>query len=81
MNTPTQKRRNSLKWFIFSAAICAISTLACGFDDESSSSESFRCCLNGAFYDCDSSEELATCSLTSDEPIQCSRDSSRDDEC
>ena len=79
MNMPTTRKRNSLTWLIFCAAIGAISTLACGFDDESS--ESYTCCLNGAYYTCADSEELATCSLTGDEPNQCTRDSSRDDEC
>src|SRR5688572_12308858 len=46
----------------------------------SSSSESYTCCLNGSFYECPSSNAVSECSLQ-DGPGECSRASSRDDEC
>lgn len=62
--------------------LVGLSALACGDDTDSSSSSSssISCCLNGSFYECDSSAELNTCSLSSNDN-ECSRTPSRDDEC
>jgi hypothetical protein len=50
-----------------------------GNSGNSSSSSNFSCCLNGAFYECPSSDAVAECPDTGGG--SCSRDSSRDDEC
>lgn len=50
---------------------------ACG---ETTSSSSFDCCLNGAYYECEDSEEFETCNL-SDGASACDRDPSQDSSC
>lgn len=56
-------------------AMLVFAATACGDESTSKSSSSITCCINGAFYDCDSSEDQADCANA------CNRDSSKDDEC
>lgn len=50
-----------------------------GNSGNSSSSSNFSCCLNGAFFECPSSDAVGECAETGGG--SCTRDSSRDDEC
>ncbi len=58
-------------------ALTILSVLACGDDGESSTG---NCCLNGSYYECPSADDAGMCSLD-DGPGNCTRDSSKDDEC
>lgn len=64
------------------AMLTFVSIIACGDDDGGGSSSSFSgsCCLNGSYYTCDSSDDVAECSLDNG-PGNCDRDSSQDDSC
>jgi len=60
------------------ALIVGVCSLACG-DQMTSSSSSFTCCINGAFYECDDSDAVLSCG--EGDTSSCDRDSFRDDEC
>ena len=57
----------------------ALATLpACG--DSSSSSSSFKCCVNGSYYKCNSESDFSHCSKA-DMTAFCPRDTSGDSQC
>lgn len=80
MNTIHALNKTLSKTFILGAMglLVGLSALACGDDTDSSSSNS--CCLNGSFYSCPDSDAQNSCNFT-DGADECNRDSSRDDEC
>lgn len=59
-------------------AVVALFALAACTSDTSSSEQSFKCCVNKAYYDCATQDDMRTCATTK---MTCPRDSSRDDQC
>jgi hypothetical protein len=62
-----------LTGLLFGLFLAVGSLSGCGDD-----SESFRCCINGAFYDCSNQEEFETCGAMD---TKCTRAPTRDAEC
>ena len=57
-------------------AVLALVAIACS--SESSTSKSFKCCINGAYYSCNTDEEQRSCGTQN---MKCPRDSAKDGEC
>ncbi|MGM0556011.1 MAG: hypothetical protein ACQEVA_06515 [Myxococcota bacterium] len=66
---------------VFASLLFVIASIglfaACG---DVSSSSSFDCCLNGAYYECNDADEFETCNLE-DGASACDRDPFKDSEC
>lgn len=56
-----------------------VAASACGGGTTNTSSQSYDCCLNGEYYQCDDQEEFETCNLS--EETTCDRDPTQDDKC
>jgi len=59
--------------------IAAVCGLLASCIMESSSSEEYECCYNGAYYDCPNEEELNKCAMGEDS--DCDRQPTNDDQC
>ena len=62
----------------FSVGLLSFAAVGCG-NSTSTSSSGLKCCLNGAYYECEDQEEFETCTLTGDD--ECDRALAKDDQC
>lgn len=67
-----------LRVLLAALVLAALPALGACTSDTSSSEQSFKCCVNKAYYDCATQEDMRTCATSK---MTCPRDSSRDDQC
>ena len=65
----------------FASSFALVAVLAaCGSESSSSSTSSFKCCVNGAYYDCTTQEAMSHCAAN-DMAQFCPRKASDDAKC
>ena len=78
MDVPMTRSMSRILVASFSVGLLSFAAVGCG-NSTSTSSSSYKCCLNGAYYECEDQEEFETCTLTGDN--KCDRAPAKDDEC